>query len=371
MNNPVCKLLCAVLGLLATICVNAATLEEIGVADADAEVVPGQWHGGFEKCLRKAVDEHRKFIAVYGRAGCGHCDELGNALASSTFKNWLQDAGKEIVLCYLKSGDGGNVVAGDSVGYSWILEHSSGGFGVPRMVFYWEKPEGGVITEGVIGYGSFATPDTGAAYIIARAETAFAGEGGRSKVGNFFSVKREFDGVLKDGQTDAIKGVVKLKLSKMSKKSEVKLSGYLLGLDGKKKNLKAVRVKAEEWPVSFATTAPLWGALELDLLEGGVFKGTLGDNDYSLENASYVGGSISKTPMEFLATYLPNETAVSNSKAKWSVKSNGVFKGNLKILREVRGRNKKISVKVVGVVVDGVAAGTVTVKGEAPIAFEF
>ena len=83
---------------------DTVTLKNIGVADANAPVELGQWHGGFEKCLEKADREHIPMLAIWGNAsgGCGSCNRLTAALTNEYFLAWRNSSGGKIILLYME-----------------------------------------------------------------------------------------------------------------------------------------------------------------------------------------------------------------------------------------------------------------------------
>lgn len=218
---------------------------------------------------------------------------------------------------------------------------------------------------------------------------------------------------------DQIAGMIELKIGKM-KKGKAKVSGSVVGLDGKKYSMKAVNVETGAQPTIDVEFKKL-GTGSLKLGANG-FAGKV--NGCTVVKA-VVGGSIFKSGAKFafvdalpgsidgnpvVAELLPNGEPVEMAGGKWvlakaaSIKlvkgesgnvlmlqvnngkndpkktnlsglkltysaKNGVFKGSFTAY-SVKGGTKLVKTKftVNGFMVDGVAAGVATVKGQTPLA---
>ncbi len=203
-------------------------------------------------------------------------------------------------------------------------------------------------------------------------------------------------------------GIVELKLGK-PKKGETKVSGSVTMLDGKKCAIKAQKL---------ALTLPTASALNLDVKKLGsmriaigslggrnVFSGSLGRMHVQTAKAAgnwtkptatatVDASSVSMFPGKVFVEFLPDGEVASASNGKWTFKKaaaikmkkgvltgnadpakpnlsgikltykpkTGVFKGSFKVYTDLGGKLKKYTVKVTGVVADGVGHGQAVCK---------
>ena len=214
-------------------------------------------------------------------------------------------------------------------------------------------------------------------------------------------------GAVYDGAQD-VAGIVELKVGKPNaKKRNVKVSGSVTLMDGKKRTFKALTVPCDGSTLRLERfTAKGLGAFSLEIGANG-FTG--GNGSYTVENAE-VGGKWTREagvyggwtetgnlPAGTLAELLPDYEALKAAGGKWVFakpakvkygkrkeggigltldtaggKTNlsamkltytpktGVFKGSFKIYAVQGGKLKKFSVKVTGFVVDGTGFGLAT-----------
>ena len=122
MIKRICMMV-ALLVLVPFLCQGAVAIElsDIGVADKDADIVLGEWHGGFDACLAKADAEHIPMLAMWSNAGCSHCENVYTTIVTERFINWRRGGGKigKIILLLMKGGDGGNGYPENCPGYMW------------------------------------------------------------------------------------------------------------------------------------------------------------------------------------------------------------------------------------------------------------
>ena len=219
---------------------------------------------------------------------------------------------------------------------------------------------------------------------------------------------------------DALVGTVQVKVGKVDKKGNVKISGTATLLEnGKTKKVTAKGVKVEldvtgrVPPVKVAFKAPI-GEMSLEMADDGKF--TLKNGSYEMAEAS-VGGDWSKVgakvrlartlalPAGTIEELLPDGEPVIPKGGKWSfakavsvkyvkdkstgefdlviddtkgtnhsamkltyTPNTGIFKGSFKVYAIQGGKLKKFTVKVIGVVVDGKGQGSAAWPGGASFA---
>ena len=157
----------------------AIELSDIGVADASADVVLGEWHGGFDKCLEKADNEHIPMFAMWSNTGCSHCEAVYTTIVTERFVNWRRGTGSnigKIILLLMKGGSEGNGYETWSEGYDWAWGpgHTLGLY--PFTVMYWNKGDGTVIREHNVGerLTGYTGGEIGCESLITWLETTFA-----------------------------------------------------------------------------------------------------------------------------------------------------------------------------------------------------
>lgn len=218
----------------------------------------------------------------------------------------------------------------------------------------------------------------------------------------------KLSGVLESAADGDVAGVIQLKVSKPSNKGVVKVSGTVTLVDGKKYRVKSTAVNVPEDGLLELVDVEVTGLGKLNAVIGSVgFTGSIGDA-YDVSDAE-VGGNWTETDSAVYVDFedgialpagmteetfamLPNGEPVLLKNGKWAFnkaatvkaaggvatadtangKTNlsalkftyqpktGLFKGSFKIYTMNAGRVKKFSVKVTGVVVDGVGYGTTT-----------
>lgn len=161
----------------------AIELSDIGVADAGADIVLGEWHGGFDKCLEKANKEHIPMFAIWSNTGCSHCESVYTALVTDRFVNWRRGEGSsigKIILLMMKGGVSGNGYSTSSEGYDWAWGPGHKLTLYPFTVMYWNKEDGTVIREHNVGEAltEYSGGEEGAESLIRRLEQRFAGWNG-------------------------------------------------------------------------------------------------------------------------------------------------------------------------------------------------
>ena len=214
-------------------------------------------------------------------------------------------------------------------------------------------------------------------------------------------------------------GVIELKLGKVSKRKTSKVSGSFIGLDGKKRTMKAVTVTGIDGTAAATVALDVKGLGRMTAVIGGSqFAGALGSWHVQSVNvggiwmkahatAAVTVGDVSAFGSGVLADLLPTNEVATVARGKWSfmkaanVKWNkpkagqaaftpldasgkgliidtsknrtnlsglklnytpkkGTFKGSFKVYAVQNGKIKKFTVKVNGVVVDGVGYGSAT-----------
>ena len=239
---------------------------------------------------------------------------------------------------------------------------------------------------------------------------------------DYFTYKAQYDGIVWDVAKNRLIGVLCLKSTKMNDKTRaVKISGYLLGLDGKKKSVKQNAKKlfvSEAGPLTADFTVEDIGQMTL-VIGGETVSGTLEGyqvrtfavgGDWTREDAVATSNIfvLDDIPGEVQMRLLPVGEPVMPKKGKWafnkaamvswkkpkgeSVKGlvidtsknktnlsglkltytpkTGAFKGSFKIhaLEDKVSSNektkvlKKYTVKVTGVVVDGIGYGKAVLR---------
>ena len=236
------------------------------------------------------------------------------------------------------------------------------------------------------------TPDPGACYEVLN----------ESDITDPYMVVKSIRGAVYDG-CDVV-GIVELKLGKV-KKGASKVSGAVTTLDGKKHAIKAKSVRVEGGVPAMAVL-PVKGFDPMVVTIGGrQFAGMMGD--YHVQSAGvgevWAKGSataevyfddVSMFPGDVLQDLLPYSETATASGGKWtfakaaSIKmkkgtlvgtddpakpnksglklsytpKKGTFKGSFKVYELQGAKLKKYTVKVNGVVVDGVGYGMATCK---------
>lgn len=240
---------------------------------------------------------------------------------------------------------------------------------------------------------------------------------------NYVVTKAQYDGVVWDAAGNRVVGVIRLKASKMKESTrKVKISGYVLGLDGKKKAVRLANkdlVVPESGPLSAVFNVKDWGVLEV-VIGGTSFVGRL--DEYRVQTAA-VGGAWTKDdsrvsvavdsyediPGFVCDSLFPAEEPIAVNKGKWKfgkaasvswkkpkgerakrlvvdtskgrtnlsgiklsyAPKSGLFRGTAKIyaldnvVPEIllgKVKLKKRTVKVTGVAVDGVGYGQAVLK---------
>ena len=209
-------------------------------------------------------------------------------------------------------------------------------------------------------------------------------------------------------------GVIELKLGKMNKKSrKLRISGSIRWADGKSCSIKSLQVVVPQGaPITTSLTVKKLGTLDI-VIGGNGFLGTIGD-EYVVQSAQ-VGGAWTKTgssvvvdfangstlPSGTLVDYLPDETGVITASGKWKFAkmsgmklkragggyyrilvegtianpsnlkitynpSKGTFKGTFKMYVGTSEQAKSSTVKVMGIVVEGVGVGYAQLPGTTP-----
>ena len=207
-------------------------------------------------------------------------------------------------------------------------------------------------------------------------------------------------------------GIVELKLGKVSKQKTSKVSGAFIGLDGKKRTMKAVTVTGIDGTAPATVTLDVKGLGRMTVVIGGSqFAGALGS--WHVQSAN-VGGNWTKASATAAVTVgdvsafgggvlndlLPTNEIASVTRGKWAFKKaatvkfakakgatektlivdtskdktnlsglkltytpkNGTFKGSFKVFTLQSGKLKKYTVNVNGVVIDGMGYGAATCK---------
>jgi len=417
MKNKV-LVLSAVLSLASVGLAGGPTLEELGVADVNAEVVLGQWHGGYDRCRNLADSQGLPMIVYYGKKGCSRCDKLSSTLASDTFVNWRQ--GKNLILLYMKEGTGGNGYGKGTSGYrfasSEIKTESESGF--PYFGYYLCRPDGTIVK---LGFGKSAKGFS-AATIIKYAEQTFgdALTGGSVKpievITDPFAGNKTYLAAYYVG--DSLFGILTVKAGRANKSRESKLSGYIMAVDGKKYSFTATKASVSGRYVQPQLVFKKLGltivpTLKQDVIEGADLEQVIVGGNLTSGNPSFTMNepAIATMPAGYsLLPLLPNDYPFTVSGKKWNFgnapvvsyvksgdtyvlsgigdpqkpnyenvklsynSSTGVFKGTCKILVSNEGNTstkpvvKKISAKIYGFIVNGVGIGRVTVGGSyAPV----
>ena len=145
------------------------------------------------------------------------------------------------------------------------------------------------------------------------------------------NVKHVFVGLVRDWKMEPC-GLIQVTTAKATAKG-VKVSGFVMLEDGKKATMKAVTVAVEKNQLKVSTTVGKLGGISLTI-GGKGFDGTLGDMKVATEKVG-------------------EDTGILKATVKMSY-----FEGGT-------GKLKSRSVKLTGITVDGVAAGTLTTKGRA------
>ena len=218
-----------------------------------------------------------------------------------------------------------------------------------------------------------------------------------------------------------VMGIVELKLGKVSRQKTSKVSGSFIGLDGKKRTMKAVAVTGIYGSAPATVTLDVKGLGTMKVVIGGSqFAGTLGG--WHVQSAAVGGnwtkgvatakvavGDVSAFGGGVLAELLPTNEVATVARGKWAFKKaatvkyvkaksnqptytlpdatgkaividtskgktnlsglkltytpkSGNFKGSFKVFALQAGKLKKFTMNVNGVVVDGVGHGKATCK---------